>query len=314
MDKNAIVIVHFNPIELYPPVINLLNYMAEKMPAKNVYVFTNSTNGTIKKYIGKNTNIIINRYSIINPSFSVFKRYRHYFSFYYKTYISLRKIHPKWLWYFETISALPVCWYFGRKKNFETKLLIHYHEYMSPAEYRNGPSMVKWIHRREKKLYEIVDTLLHTNEKRMQLFLKDNSLILDGRTYIFPYYPPKSWIQQKEKKEPIGFPLRIVYFGAIGKESLYIKEFCEWVDQQNGSVLFDVYSNQDTSELQKIISQKKWRFVHIKGYIPYEDLPATLPAYDVGVILYKGHIPNYVYNAPNKLFEYLGCGSGRLVF
>jgi hypothetical protein len=34
----------------------------------------------------------------------------------------------------------------------------------------------------------------------------------------------------------------------------------------------------------------------------------VLSDYDVGVILYKGHIPNYIYNAPNKLFEYLACG------
>ena len=33
-----------------------------------------------------------------------------------------------------------------------------------------------------------------------------------------------------------------------------------------------------------------------------------LKNYDIGVILYKGHISNYVYNAPNKLFEYLACG------
>ena len=26
------------------------------------------------------------------------------------------------------------------------------------------------------------------------------------------------------------------------------------------------------------------------------------------MILYNGHIPNYIYNAPNKLFEYLACG------
>jgi hypothetical protein len=24
--------------------------------------------------------------------------------------------------------------------------------------------------------------------------------------------------------------------------------------------------------------------------------------------LYKGHIPNYIYNVPNKVYEYLACG------
>lgn len=42
--------------------------------------------------------------------------------------------------------------------------------------------------------------------------------------------------------------------------------------------------------------------------INYSDLPGVIRAYDVGVILYNGHIANYVFNAPNKLFEYLACG------
>ncbi len=57
-----------------------------------------------------------------------------------------------------------------------------------------------------------------------------------------------------------------------------------------------------------MISEKGYRFVNSKGGIPYADLPFTLSVYDVGVILYKGHIPNYIYNAPNKLFEYWSCG------
>ena len=28
----------------------------------------------------------------------------------------------------------------------------------------------------------------------------------------------------------------------------------------------------------------------------------------MGLTLYKGHIPNYVYNVPNKVMEYLVCG------
>ena len=30
--------------------------------------------------------------------------------------------------------------------------------------------------------------------------------------------------------------------------------------------------------------------------------------YDVGLILYNGNSTNFIYNAPNKLFEYLACG------
>ncbi len=229
MDRNTIAIIHFNPIELYPPIINLLNYLAEKMPEKKVYVFTNSSGAAIQKYIPGNSNIVIRRFAIIDLRISSLRRYRNYFSFYCRTYTSLRKIHPKWLWYFETLSALPASWYFRYKKAQDTKLLIHYHEYMSPAEYRNGPWMVKWIHRREKKLYKIVYSLSHTNEKRMQLFLKDNDLVLGDRASIFPNYPPKSWISGKPDKRNIEYPVRIVHVGAIGLESFYIRELCEWV-------------------------------------------------------------------------------------
>jgi hypothetical protein len=179
---------------------------------------------------------------------------------------------------------------------------------MSSAEFKNGPRMVNWIHLKERKLYKIVHTLSHTNEKRMQLFLQDNGLSLNGRTYILPNYPPKSWICEKRERGNNSLPVRIVYVGAIGMESLYIREFSAWVDRQRGQVQFDIYTNQETEELQKVIEENKYRFIDVKGYQPYEKLPAVLSKYDVGVILYKGHIPNYIYNAPNKLFEYWSCG------
>ena len=49
-------------------------------------------------------------------------------------------------------------------------------------------------------------------------------------------------------------------------------------------------------------------FIDLKGGVNYNELPEILKQYDVGILLYKGHIPNYVFNAPNKLFEYLTCG------
>lgn len=308
MEKKALAIVHFNPIELYPPVINLLNYIAEQMPSLQVYVFTNTANHPIREYAARQKNIIIKRYAASGTGFSLLKRYRNYFAYYYQTYTSLKKIHPQWVWYFETLSALPARWYFSHQQFRDTKLLIHYHEYMSPAEYANGPWMVKWNHRAEKKLYQKVQYLSHTNEERMQLFLQDNRISLKGKTHIFPNYPPKTWINTTQENKKIALPVKMVYAGAIGMESLYIKEFCEWVNRQNGNVLFDIYSNQDTTVLQRFLSGKELRFIHIKGYVPYEDLPVVLSAYDAGVILYKGHIPNYVHNAPNKLFEYWACG------
>ncbi len=308
MENKALAIVHFNPIELYPPVINLLNYIEQHVPLLPVYVFTNRANNTIPEYTTKQKNIIIKRYAAFGPDFPLLKRFKNYFTYYYQTYASLMKIRPHWLWYFETISALPAKWYFSHKKFQHTELLVHYHEYMSPDEYANGPLMIKWIHQAEKKLYKKVTFLSQTNEKRMQLFLQDNAISLKGKAHIFPNYPPKAWINTAQEQKKMALPVKIVYAGAIGLESLYIKEFCQWVNTQNGNVLFDIYSNQDTAALQEFLSGNALRFTRIKGYVPYQDLPMILSAYDVGVILYKGQIPNYVHNAPNKLFEYWACG------
>ena len=49
-------------------------------------------------------------------------------------------------------------------------------------------------------------------------------------------------------------------------------------------------------------------FIEVKPGLPYDELPRIIKNYTVGVVLYNGHIPNYIYNAPNKLFEYLACG------
>ena len=308
MQKNNIALLHFNPIELYPPVINLLNYMADQLPDYKVCVFTCSATEAKLPYRSKAKNIRIERFADLDHSLSVTQRYRNYFRFYYKTYKYLQTLHPEWIWYFETISALPVSWYFKHRPFQDSKLLIHYHEYVAPEEYQNGPLMIRWIHHGEKKLYQRAQYLSHTNGKRMDLFLSDEKLSLGAKAHIFPNYPPKSWIAGEKRKREKEYPIRIVHAGSIGMDSLYIKEFCRWVHQQEGRVEFDIYSNQSTQALADFLSSEGLQFSHTKGYIPYEDLPNVLGKYDVGVILYKGVITNHIYAVSNKLFEYWACG------
>jgi hypothetical protein len=42
--------------------------------------------------------------------------------------------------------------------------------------------------------------------------------------------------------------------------------------------------------------------------VDYYQLPMELVKFDVGLVLYKGTIPNHVYSVPNKVYEYLNCG------
>jgi hypothetical protein len=65
------------------------------------------------------------------------------------------------------------------------------------------------------------------------------------------------------------------------------------------------------------VSPSVWAWIAEQGFdnitvdsrgCEYAELPALLAEHDIGLILYKGNTINFVYNAPNKLFEYLRCG------
>ena len=57
-----------------------------------------------------------------------------------------------------------------------------------------------------------------------------------------------------------------------------------------------------------LFEQNKSHNINFRGAISQSDFPLIISQYQIGLVLYKGHIPNYIYNAPNKLFEYLACG------
>lgn len=62
-----------------------------------------------------------------------------------------------------------------------------------------------------------------------------------------------------------------------------------------------------TFDYLKVICSKN-KNIKVLPPVKYFDLPLILTNYDIGLVLYKGHIPNYVYNVPNKVYEYLICG------
>ena len=104
-------------------------------------------------------------------------------------------------------------------------------------------------------------------------------------------------------------PVKCVYIGAVSLKDTFIREFCEWVIGQQGQVLFDVYAYnipRDTVDYLENLESEFVRFFD-KG-VEYDGMPDLLRRYQVGLILYRGNTLNYVFNAPNKLFEYLVCG------
>ena len=141
--------------------------------------------------------------------------------------------------YYETISSLPAYLY-KRFFNKKAELYIHYHEYTTPAEYKNGMKLSRLFHGYEKWLYSRAKWVSHTNEYRMQMFIKDIEPVRIHQPKILANYPPKAWFHQSSTKR--SQPLKLVYAGSLSMDTMYTREFAEWVETQNGKVTWHIYS------------------------------------------------------------------------
>jgi len=302
-----IVIVHFSPPELYPPLQNFLKVLSNEIGEKGkIYLFT--TNTTIRslsqfKMLSSNTKII--RLGVSGTNIPRFRRYANFIWHYLGVLFYLVKLRPGKILYYETLSAFAPVLYklaFNRK----TALYIHYHEYTSPQEYREGPPLQRFFHSLEKKIYTKTSWLSHTNTFRLDLFKQDIAPIKATGLAVFPNYPPASWLVSPGAA--IGTPVKVVYAGSLDTKNMFSREFANWVISHNGKIKWDIYCYNFSKEAYDYFSQLNSPFISLNAGIDYEKLPRLLRQYDIGVILYKGHIKNHVYNTPNKLFEYLVSG------
>ncbi|MCC6287125.1 MAG: hypothetical protein IT249_04510 [Chitinophagaceae bacterium] len=179
---------------------------------------------------------------------------------------------------------------------------------MSPQEYSNEMLLNKWLHKLELHIYENASWISHTNNDRMSMFLNDIKPINPLHTYILPNYPPASWKNQKKKIEKDKSRTGFIYVGALSLKTMYTKEMAEFIAANPEKYYWDIYSDTHEPDVIGYLNSFKTGNISFKGAVKYDDLPIILTQYNIGVILYKGHIPNFVYNAPNKLFEYYACG------
>jgi hypothetical protein len=185
-------------------------------------------------------------------------------------------------------------------------LMIHYHEYIALPEYRDGMKLQRWIHGLECRLYPRTAWVSHTNEERMRRFLQDHAPIRVPHTAIVPNYPPKSWT----RREPKGArrPLRVVYVGSIDLNTMYVQAFAEWVTGRKGEVVWDIYALHVPDATREYLETVQPECIRFRGSCYYYDLPDLLEGYDIGVVLYKGVMPNHIYAVSNKVLEYAVCG------
>lgn len=303
-----IVVIHFQALEIFPPVLNCIRFLSKEIgDSARLNVITTRPDAINTLFSNEKIDILrISNSKRIKGGIGTLWRFA---NFTIRTLLRLIKLKPASILYYESHSALPT-YIYKRFFNKNVRVLIHYHEYMSPEDYAQpGMRTINYSHLKEEYLYKIAVWISHTNNERMALFLKDNPSVNKSVCGIMPNYPSRKWACIPGRKKSIDEVCRLVYLGSFGSfEDLYIKEFLTWVKQQAGKVTLDIYSFSVPAHVTAFITGLGAQNIELKGTVNYESLPAVLKEYNVGVIMYKATTLNFKHNAPNKLFEYLGCG------
>lgn len=297
----SLALIHFQPLELYPPVMNCIRDL-EKEKAEMVSIFTTHSQN----------NWFCSSYPIYrlgNSTTSIWVRYWTYLYFNFVSFFFLCYYRPNKVLYYETNSSWPVFWY---KKLFPSvHIFIHFHEYISEREKKESSAYYKYLQKKETVLLKKAIWISHTNEERMHFFQQDYPFVRKDQCHILPNYPPTDWAarsQQIRANRQITTDTRMVYVGALGLDTTYIKEIAAWIEEQKGTYTLDIYSSNIDKAVLDFLYNLKPSYISIHKATPYFELPELLATYHIGLVLYKGHIPNYVYNVPNKVYEYLACG------
>jgi hypothetical protein len=297
-----LVLLHFQPVEKYPPVMNMINVLGE-MEDLQCLIFTMKATDP---WFNSPANCKLVRWGWVSNQAVL--RYLGYIKFNIFSFIQLLFTKPTAIMAYETYSLWPVYWY--QKWNKSVRVHLHYHEYVSPEEIQNSSIYLKYLHQLEQKLWSNKASLSHTNSDRMEFFLRDYAFIDRKHTLIWPNYPPLSWLAFPRKQKNIvhSETIKLVHVGAVGMETMYIKEMVNWVIAQEGKYSIDFITDNIDEHAKFFLDAQTSELISVRAGVNYFELPKVLVNYDMGLTLYKGHIPNYVYNVPNKVMEYLVCG------
>lgn len=304
-----IFIIHFHPLEQYPPIMNLVNYLGVSGDTEVVVV----TNRAIKR---RNLNVFGNKsanikiYRPAGDSDSPVTRYLNYILFYFSSLFLLLWHKPAVVFYFETLSSWPALIY-KKLRGKKVSLMAHYHEYTSTLEYNTRMLLSKWMHAIELNMYPVFSWISQTNPVRMQKFIEDNHLGKLPATvfHIMPNYPPAAWGRDSTAKnmQP-GWPKKLVYVGSLGYKNMYLKEVVEWMAHHKQDFTLDIYAYNINDEAKAFLKDYPLPNIQFCGGCDYDALPGLLKQYDIGLVIYKPFSENTIHAVSNKVFEYLACG------
>ena len=301
-------IFHFNILEKYPPAMNFISDVLSQKSDYRITVFTSVNSST---YNNLNYNgVKIFRLGSVSKNPLI--RYASYLLYNVFGTIMLIFQRPDKIVVYETLSILPA---FVFSKIFKkSKIHIHYHEYIGNPEKEAASAYLKFLFRFEKELYKSI-TCSQTNDDRKALFLMDNPNLEPKNVSVYPNFPPEQWWFDfgQYKKSYMGGVIKLVYVGVLDSETMYLEEILAWVKANSENLVLTLYSQQYSEKTNALINKYSAPNIFLKPAINYYELPQELVKHDMGLVLYKVHNLNYVYNVPNKVYEYLSCGLYVLV-
>ena len=137
--KKKIVIIHFQQVEFYPPLQNLLLILKDGEYQVEIVVYSTRQSKLPKFYLDSDSITVIRKNA--TSKYKLIRFFRHIY-FYIFTTFKLLYYRPDKVLYFESVSSFPAIFY---KFLFsEIQLMVHYHEYTTPREYDDGMKIVKW--------------------------------------------------------------------------------------------------------------------------------------------------------------------------
>ena len=306
-----LVLLHQLPLEMYPPACNLLQFLA-KHSGGDVWSITSTNQKGLVPF--HTDGVRIRRYRFGKRTDWVLLRWVYSLLWHFQAAWLLCRLRPAAVISVEPHSAL-AAWLWRCFAGKTGRLLIHHHEYYTPEDYLRPGNRLTRINRHfENHLLKRADWISQTNADRLRLFRNDHPDLTDVQCHLLPNYPPYSWqtqISQNQRwpRTP-GGPLRLVYVGSVSLHDTFVGPLVEWLlSPGNSWCTLDIYCyNLDPATRSFLEDRCGERLTYHREGVDYDALPDVLGQYDVGLILYRCTTVNFVFNASNKLFEYLTCG------
>ncbi len=303
-----IVYLHNLPIEYYPPASNFLDLLGQRANSQ-AWAFTTGNRKGRNPYRNKNIKII--RTAAPNPGGWPLLRLLITTWWHVKSAFSLFRLNPDAVLYVEPHSAI-AAWIYYRILGGRARLFIHHHEYYETHDFQRPGMRIPRLGKRLERnyLFARAEWVSQTNEDRLNLARQDHPEVSVHAWHILPNFPPTAWCSQAElrrdKRKP---PFRMIYIGSASFEDTYIEEVVRWVAANKESAQLHICGYNVKNEVWDWLEKERFPNVSYdsSGY-RYNDLPRILADFDVGLVIYKGNTTNFIYNVPNKMFEYLVCG------